>query len=68
MQLVGKGPGLKIDESSLTGESAAISRSVGDQVSLMQQYWIRVNVMHMAHLSVHVLIIALFAWASMQIP
>lgn len=32
LQLTGKGAGLKIDESSLTGESLAVSRSSGDQV------------------------------------
>ena len=32
MQLVGDGEALKVDESSLTGESMAVSRKPGDQV------------------------------------
>ena len=36
MQLIGKGVGLKIDESSLTGEFMAVSCASGDQVRLEQ--------------------------------
>ena len=37
MQLVGDGEALKVDESSLTGESLAVSRKSGDQVWPLQQ-------------------------------
>ena len=35
LQLVGDGEALKVDESSLTGESLAVSRKSGDQVWLL---------------------------------
>lgn len=52
-QLIGQGEPLKIDESSLTGESLAVTRKPGDEVRCCCTFCLHHRVHHCLHHRVH---------------